>query len=199
MLGRVTAGLGLLLGAAVITTAAPAGAAPVGLSVSVSDGAEETEAGATLTYTATVRNTGGEAISGRLVISLPSYLTHGAQAPKATVAGSDATWSITVTPGGESTVTATATVGAPPLGERSVVVLASVILDGADSPVIRSADSDRLAGAGAPTSVTLANSDSTDREGGLGPVGYALASLGLVAVLAIAVLLLVRRSRRAPS
>jgi hypothetical protein len=150
VLGVIAAGLvsGSLLSAPAATAAATAdpGAMPAGLSIAISDGRAGTAPGSSSNYTATVTNGGPAAVTGKLVITLPSHATY-SEATGAHIQKSDATWQVTVPPGKSVTRQATADVGRIPKGEVRVTTLATLYAsDDRGRILVRAADANAIRG-----------------------------------------------------
>lgn len=122
-------------------------AAPAGLSIALTDPAAPARPHSSLTYTASLTNSGTDVFTGRLVLTVPAYLTitgtNGGRSTPHTV-----TWAIDVPAGGTFARTATARIGAVPRGTLRVTSLATVYhgTSVASPPLIRAAHADRIAG-----------------------------------------------------
>lgn len=131
---------------ATATPAAPAKAAPVGLSVTISDGVKQVHPNLDVTYTAKLSNSGTKPVTANLVLTVPGYLTYRDTAG-AKVSKQDAEWPVTVAAGQSVTKKVTARIGSIPKAERRVTSLATVYTGKTTGvPLIRSADASSIAG-----------------------------------------------------
>jgi len=178
--------------------AAPAtarAAAPAGLSVSIHNGSTEVRQGDRLAYTATVKNSGTDPVDGRLVITVPSYVQV-TEAADADDSGADASWAVTVPPGGSVTKKLTGVLEKIPKGEVRVTTLVSLYLGDAKRPAIRSAEADTIAGVKDPAHAVSDQAGAASAPG-LPPIAWV--GLGIAAVVAIGAVFAwqVTRRRRA--
>ena len=175
--------------------AAAAETAPTGLSVTITDGVHEVTSHTAVTYTAELANAGSEPVTATVLVRVPGFaeLTAGGE-----FAGTDATWNVTVLPGGSQTVTAEAQIGAIPPGEVRVTTMVSVYLgEGVDVasavPTIGSADADLIEGVTDPSTVTGSNDD----DGAPVDIGVMIGTAALVLIgLAALLVTLTRRTKR---
>jgi uncharacterized repeat protein (TIGR01451 family) len=190
--------LGLLLGVAVavLATAVPATATDAApqLSIAVDDGHTSTAAGATLTYTITVRNLGTDDVSGLEVTqSVPAGLklrsTNPAAAPQTGRVG----WKMDLKATGSAVVHSTMTVSQTPadLMRLATVACASTSTDG--PPIVCAAHSDQLpAGAAAAANQERA---ASALSAGAPMWWYVGGAVCLLAVALVAFLAFRRRNR----
>ena len=174
-------------------TAAEA-AAPAGLSVSIRNGSSEVHSDDRLVYTATVRNGGVSAVEGRLVITVPAFVRI-TDAGSADRAGVDASWTVTVPPGGSATKKLTGVLENIPKGQLRVTTLVGLYLGDATQPTIRSADAATIAGVEDPAHAV---SDPVAKS--TAPTAFPIVwiDLGAGAVVVVAVIVgwrLIRRRR----
>jgi len=173
-----------------VPAAADTPAAPQ-LSVTMSNGTEVVHRGQTVTYATTVTNSGSDAVLTRVVADLPDYLTANS-AKGAELTPHAARWTETLEPGAKKTFRVSASVGAIPKRDVRVTALASVYLGEEKSPLIRTADADRIPGvADAPTEIPGVTTVVAPRI--LLTVGGLVVGLAL---LAAALIVVVRRRRR---
>lgn len=199
--GVRAAGVAVLFGVAAMGIAA---AAPPGLSVTIDNGQEEIPPNSETTYTAELSNTGPESVTATLVVTLPDYASVEESAGGA-VSGQDASWTVTVDPGATEAVTVRASVGEIPEGLFRVTTLVSVYLgevsldDAPGSPVIRSADSDRIPGVIDPSTVSADTHEPIPKpDPGVDLVSILVVGGGVAVMLALAALILWRRARVKP-
>ncbi|HWH25353.1 MAG TPA: hypothetical protein VNT53_01740 [Pseudolysinimonas sp.] len=176
-----------------IPTTVAAAAAPAGLSVSIGNESSDVHAGDTLAYTATVRNDGTEAVDGRLVISVPTYFRV-TVAHDADRAGSDASWSVSVPPGGHVTKKLTGVLTKIPKGELRVTTLVSVYVGDETKPAVRSAEADTIAGV--TDTAHSVKEEAAKRPNGL-PIGWIVGGVAALALMGAAVAWWLVRRRRA--
>lgn len=174
---------------------------PVRLSIALTDNHITMAAHSAAAYTATVTNSGIQAVSGTLVFAAPGFVQYPDAARHGMITKHDARWKITV-PGGQSvTERVTVRVGTIPKSAIRVTSLASFYIGAASgSPVIRTADADRIAGvqdpAPAPAITPPAAKPKTGSAGGgLGAVGWSLIGGGALALVALVAGLGIRRRR----
>jgi LPXTG-motif cell wall-anchored protein len=124
-----------------------AAATPAGLSIALTDPAAQARSHSSLTYTARLTNSGTDLFTGRLVLTVPVYLTI-TGASGGTSTPHTVTWAIDVPAGGAFTRTATARIGAIPRGTLHVTSLATVYrgTSAANPALIRAAHADKIAG-----------------------------------------------------
>ena len=188
----------LLLAASLViapTAAAPQAAdtpAAPQLSVTMSNGTETVHRGEIVTYATTVTNSGTNAVLTRVVAELPDYLTANS-AKDGDLTSHAASWTETIEPGAKKTFRVSASVGTIPKRDVRVTALASVYLGNEKSPLIRTADADRIPGvADGPSKIPgLATPSSTTHI--LLDIGALVA--GVVA-LGVGIMLVLRRRRR---
>ncbi len=174
------------LGAAAATP--PPSAAP-DLSVSLASDADAVAAGDDLTYTAEIVNR-GEAVDARIVLEPPTFVELLKVDDGGTLADNVATWTSTLPAKATTTVTVTATVADIPGTERRATALVSVYVNGATTPLIRSASADRIAGVDDEPS-------TTPEPQGMPP--WALTAIGVVLAIAAVVIVVVVLRRRRPA
>jgi len=184
----------LLASALVLLLASAAGAAAASpaapdLSVSLASDAESLTAGDDLTYTATVVNRGA-AIDARIVIEPPAFVELTKAEDEGTLADNTATWATTLPGATTTTLTVTATVADIPGGDQGAAALVSVYVNGAATPLIRSASTDRIAGVDDEPSTTPAPQ---------GTPPWALTAWGVVLAIVAVVGLVVLLRRRRPA
>jgi hypothetical protein len=177
-------------------------APPVGLSITLGDAVQQVHPHQRATYSVTLDNQGGRAVSGHLVLETPNYVVvsdrHG-------TGKHQQTWSVTVPAGKSVTRTAAVRIGSIPPTELRVTSLAWLVRGRVGSlPLVRTADADRIAGVRDPArSISAAAVPrrpaalAPDSSGGpAGLIGWSLAAF-VAAVVAGGVILHRRRSRRA--
>lgn len=174
------------LGAAAATP--PPSAAP-DLSVSLASDADAVAAGDDLTYTAEIVNR-GEAVDARIVLEPPTFVELLKVGDGGTLADNVATWTSALPAKATTTVTVTATVADIPGTERRATALVSVYVNGATTPLIRSASADRIAGVDDEPS-------TTPESQGMPP--WALTAIGVVLAIAAVVIVVVVLRRRRPA
>jgi hypothetical protein len=198
-LGITLVGAAIAAGVIVGTAAASTDAPPPGLSVTIDNGITHVSSDTDTTYTTTVANAGTDPVAVTVVVTVPPFAKPG-DAPGATVEGANATWTLTVDPGTNKSVTMTAHVAAIPKGTYRVTTVASVYLGdtAAGAPVIRSADADKIPGVKDPI-VTSGRTpapaaSSTGSYSWVLPVGIT----GVIVILLLTVLFMLWRNRRRP-
>jgi hypothetical protein len=176
-------------------TAAEA-AAPDGLSVSIRNGNSEVHSDDRLVYTATVRNGGVGTVEGRLVITVPAFVRI-TDAGSADRAGVDASWTVTVPPGGSVTKKLTGVLENIPKGQLRVTTLVGLYLGDATQPTIRSADAATIAGVKDPAHAVndRAPSSATSAPSPIVWVGLGIGGIVLLAAIAGGWLVWRRRSQ----
>lgn len=185
-----TATLGLLGPVSVATAASPAPE----MSVTITDGLKTVESGTKVTYTTEVKNLGVQPVDAKVVLTVPSYVSV-KSGGGGTVKKSDTTWSITVSPRKASTLELTGTIGTIPKTEVRVTAVASVYVEGVKpSPLIRTADANRIAGVADTPKPAPTDSSASASTPALGWVSAALITAGIVVLAAIiATVIIVRR------
>jgi hypothetical protein len=188
-----------------VASAAPA---PVKLSITVTDDATLIHPKSATEYSATVTNQGSRSVRGTLVLTTPDYLRYAHVRGNGKITNGDVRWKITVGAGQAVTERVTVRVQSIPKSAVRVTTLASFYLGRVtDTPVIRTADADRIPGVKDPAPVAAprtaipkkphreaAASDSA----GFGALGWSLVGGGAVLVLLAAGLLARRWRRRGP-
>lgn len=171
--------------------AGAAAASPVKLSIALTDNRITMGASSAATYTATVTNSGTQAVSGTLVFSAPGFVQYTHVPRHGRITKHDAWWKITV-PGGESvTEQATVRVRTIPKSAVRVTSLASFYIGAVSgAPVIRAADADRIHGVKEPAPAPAikppaANPKIGSVGAGLGAVGWSLIGAGALALAAL--------------
>jgi hypothetical protein len=156
---------------------------PTGLSISIHDGSSELHSGDKLAYTATVRNSGTAQVEGRLAITVPAYV-HVTDAAGAERTGADSNWTVVVPAGGSVTKKLVGVLGNIPKAEVRVTTLVSLYVGDATQPVIRSAESDTIAGVKDPAHAV------SDRpaESAATPIGWIGLAGGAIALVVVVVL-----------
>jgi hypothetical protein len=201
--GARTIRLGLALLAVTLTSfaaAAPAdgeafSAPPPGLSITLTDGTGQVQSGATVSYTASVANTGAKPVNGVLEITIPSYAaftgTH-----SATEKGSEVSWPVTI--GGQKKISEKATVRIDtiPKGEVRFTTLATLYATGSTSDIlVRTADPDTIRGVVDPAH-TVGQPTQARSQSGQPFVAIAITVGAVILVgIVIALVLLTRRRR----
>jgi len=184
---------------AVLLVVAPVAAAdaatPAGLSVSIHEGSGEVHSGDRLTYTATVRNEGTSPVDGRLVVTVPDFLSVD-DAKGADRAGSDTSWTVTVPAGGSVSKKLTGVVARIPKGQLRITTLVSLYLGDETRPTIRSADAATIAGVSDPAHA-VGDRPDTSTAVPLPGVLLGLGGAAVAAIGAVAVWRLLRRRRQA--
>lgn len=180
--------------AALTAPAAAAASVPQGLGVTITDSIDETTVGDRLSYDVALSNDGPAAVAARVVVTIPEFLEY-VDAGDAVVNASDSSWDVTIQPGESFVTTVDAEVGEIPAGELRVTTLVSVYLD-ADfgSPLIRSADSNRITGVNDPAHTV---SQATDLDAASGFDWWIAATGGvlLFAIVTTVAFVLLRRAR----
>ncbi len=174
------------------------------LSIQLTDDRDTVDPNTTVHQVVTLTNTGAAAVTGLLVITAPPYASI-ASAPGADVDGSDATWTVTATPGTPLTEELDVAIGQVPAGEQFVTTLATFFAGGDRPPTVRTADVDRLPGVPDPRSTTTSTpglaAPATRRSSKTSGWVTVAAVAGTIAVVAIggAIAFSVRRRRLARS
>jgi hypothetical protein len=167
---------------------------PTGLSISIRNDSSELHSGDSLAYTATVRNSGTTPVDGRLAITVPAYVRV-TDATGADRSGADSNWTVVVPAGGSVTKKLVGVLGNIPKTEVRVTTLVSLYVGDATQPVIRSAESDTIAGVKDPAHAV----NDQPAKAASSPIGWI--GLGIGAIALIGVLVLARslgRRRRIP-
>lgn len=176
---------------AVVPVATAEAAGPPGLSVSIRNGRGEVRSGDRIVYTTTVRNAGTDSVNGRLVITVPEFLSV-TDPGGAHRTGLDASWAVTVPAGGSVTETLTGRLGTIPQNAVRVTTIVGFYVGDADRPAIRSAEADTIAGVTDPAHAVNDRS-SGPRAPAAFPMGWVVLGLGAVLVLALGAGLISRR------
>ena len=191
--GALVAAL-LAIAPAYVATAA---SSPAGLSVTIRNDNTQVQSGDQVKYTVTVKNAGVVPVDGRLVVTVPGYVSVLA-AVGADRSGADASWPITVPAGGTVSKEVTGQLGAIPKGELRVTTLASFYLGDASEPAIRSAEADSIAGVSDPAHAV--GERPTTAQPGLWMgwiIGGTAVVIAIIAALVVVVLMRRRSGARA--
>lgn len=189
------AALGILIGPA---PASAASAAPE-MSVTISDGVKTVKPGMDVTYTTKVANLGADPVDAKIVVAVPSSVEIG-DAGTGTVDKQTVTWTATVAAHQTSDLKLTATIGDIPKDDVRVTAVASVYVDGVEpSPLIRSADADRIQGVADTPAPTASSASATASHGSATGTIVTVIVIVLVVLLvaASAAALVIVRKRRA--
>jgi hypothetical protein len=196
-----------------VASAAPA---PVKLSITVTDEATLIHPKSATEYSATVTNQGSRSVRGTLVLTTPDYIRYAHVRGNGKITNGDVRWKIAVGAGQAVTERVTVRVRTIPKSAVRVTTLASFYLGGVTgTPVIRTADADRIPGVkdAAPVSApdtaapkqphresasASASASASDRTG-LGMLGWSLLGGGAVIGLLAAALIARRWRRRGPA
>lgn len=188
------AALGILIGPA---PASAASAAPE-MSVTISDGVKTVKPGMGVTYTTKVTNLGADPVDAKIVVAVPSYVEI-RDAGTGTVDKQTVTWTATVAPHETSDLKLTATIGDIPKDDVRVTAVASVYVDGVEpSPLIRSADADRIQGVADTPAPTASSASATASHGSATGTIVTVIVIVLVVLLvaaSVAALVIVRKRR----
>jgi len=204
----LTAGLTTLLLATAGPVAATARAPrpPVGLSITLTDGAGQLKPNTDVRYTATLTNRGSAAVRLRLVLTMPRYARIRSTGGGKSI-GPNVTWTVTARAGQATTRRADVHIAASvPAGQLRAGALVSAYLAGAGPhalPIVRAADSDSIAGVsdGPTAGAGPATPKRGRRSSGWPAAGIALGGLAVLAGIGAAGVALRRRrpSRTGPS
>jgi hypothetical protein len=174
--------LGILIGVAPATAVS---AAPE-MSVTISDGVKTVKPGMGVTYTTKVTNLGADPVDAKIVVAVPSYVEVG-DAGTGTVDKQTVTWAATVAPHETSDLKLTVTVGDIPKGDVRVTAVASVYVDGVEpSPLIRSADADRIQGVADTPAPKASTAPATASHGSATGTVVTVIVIVVVAILVVA-------------
>jgi hypothetical protein len=188
--------VGVAVALPVLLLAAPAGAAGAPLeqtlSVAVSDGVAEVEAGDRMTYVVVVENSGGDDFSGSVNLRFPGFLD--VVADNASITEETATWEVDVQPGETVELQAEATFARPAGDEYQVVAVADVA-DSEGSVIVRAADADDIPGATAPADVPGLTDETAAAPSWVLPVTAGALVSVIAAVLAATLWVRTRRRR----
>jgi hypothetical protein len=185
-----------------VASAAPA---PVKLSITVTDDATLIHPKSATEYSTTVTNQGSRPVRGTLVLTTPDYIRYAHVRGNGRITKGDVRWKITVGAGRTVTERVNVRVRSIPKSAVRVTTLASFYLGAVTgTPVIRTADADRIPGVKDPAPVAAPHpvapnkahrAATTSDSAGFGPLGWSLVGGGAVIVL-VAAALLARRRRR---
>jgi hypothetical protein len=183
--------------------AARAETPPPGLSIAIDNGAEQTRPNTDVSYETTLANDGTDPVTAVIVVTVPRFASID-EAVDGSIEGVDATWKVTVAPGQQQVVSASAHVGSIPEDQYRVTTLASVYLGDtvAGAPLIRSADTDKIPGVTDP--VVGADSPKTQPAPATATSAWGLPSvvggaIGLVVVGTFIIIMWAKRRRRRAS
>ncbi|HKC27033.1 MAG TPA: hypothetical protein VKB75_03380 [Jatrophihabitans sp.] len=127
------------------SSSAAAAPSPVRLSISITDGVARIHHKAT--YAATITNQGSAGENGTLLVTVPEYLRYTRVSGNGKITRTGVRWKVTVAAGTQLTERVTVRVTAIPKFAVRVTTLASFYLGRVSgTPVIRTADADRIAG-----------------------------------------------------
>jgi len=174
---------------------AAAAAPPAGLSISIKTDGGSLRSGAQVSYTATVQNDGIAAVDGRLVVTVPNYVSINA-ADGGHLAGSDASWTVELPAGARVTKKVSATLGDIPKGELRVTTLVSLYLGDATQPAIRSAEADAIAGVTDPAHAVGDKAVDTSAAAPPTLVGIGIGAAAILVAVAVLGLWWFARRRR---
>jgi hypothetical protein len=191
----------------ILTALTGAGAAraetpPPGLSIAIDNGAEQTRPNTDVSYKTTLTNDGTGPVTAVIVVTVPRFASID-KAVDGTIDGVDATWKVTVAPGQQQVLSASAHIGSIPEDQYRVTTLASVYLGDtvAGAPLIRSADTDKIPGVTDPVvgagSPKPQPAPATEHSAAATPA-WVLPSVvgGVIALLVVGTLLIIMRTRR---
>jgi uncharacterized repeat protein (TIGR01451 family) len=196
---RLRSAAAAVLAVLALSVGVSAAAAPPQLSITVTDGEENAAAGAALTYSVALQNTGASDLSGLLVTqTLPDGVTFVSADGSGVATGSTVSWNVDVKAAATANLTVAVTVGETPpeLLRLATTVCAMTAPDAA--PLVCASDSDLLpAGAQAAATAAAAAAHSADSADST-PFWIVFAGIGVAVLLVVAVIAVVitRRRRR---